>query len=363
MYFHKPVKELMRNQIDCDVLPCETIVNGVSVLNDKLHLNDETYVCLIVPYSEALPNDVLYRINDLAESGLPIFFIDGLPSRSSESGLNQEVLNRLAVNSRVEVVTLDKLADRLNSSGYYDIQVKENVPFLRYYHVKHSDSDVFMFFNEHPSKDIDTDVVLPVTGSVRFYDAYTNQVLQAECVKEGDGSLLRLHLPASETIVVIAGPALDEVEAGAKPMTTDKLITAIQGPWTVSTATSEQYPVFTPWRELETLSDLSRNELLPTFSGTVRYEADLNWSSAFGKQAVLDLGEAFETAEVYLNGVSAGIRLTAPYRFELSDVVREGSNKLAIEVTNTLVFETPDFFSRLGQLEPSGLLGPVRLYG
>ncbi|QOS79414.1 glycosyl transferase family 2 [Paenibacillus sp. JNUCC31] len=362
MYFHKPVKELLRNQIDCDILPCDTILNGVSVRDSKLHLQNETYHCLIVPYSEALPNDVLHRMNYLAEQGLPIFFIEGLPSRSSEGSPNSEILDRLAADVRVEVVPLDKLVDRMKASAYYDVQVKSSEPFLRCYHVKHLSMEVFMFFNEHPAKDINTEVILPVTGCVQFYDAYTNQVLKSECVKQGNSSLIRLNLAKSETIVVIAGSALDGIEAVAKP-TTDKLITAIEGPWNVYTATSQQYPTFTPWREMGTLSDLSRTGLLPTFSGTIRYETDLNWSSLSGKQAVMDIGEAFETVEVYLNGVSSGIRLTPPYRFDLSGLVREGRNKLAIEVTNTLVFETPDFFSRLGQLEPSGLLGPVRLYG
>ncbi|WP_337102583.1 glycosylhydrolase-like jelly roll fold domain-containing protein [Paenibacillus sp. YIM B09110] len=363
MYFHKPVKELMRKQIDCDVLPCDTIVNGVSVQDGKLLMQDESYDCLIIPYSEALPTNVLNRLHQLADLGLPIFFVEGLPSRSSEGDLNQEVLERLAANGKVKVVPLDKLAGRLQAAGYYDVFVKDNEPFLRCYHVNHLDSQVFMFFNEHPNKEIITEVVLPVTGDIRFYDAYTNQVLEAESVIEGDRSVLKLNLPASETIVVIAGLALDRIKAAAKRMIRGNLITAIEGPWTVTTATSEQYPSFIPWIKLDNLSDLSRPELLPAFSGTVRYETDLNWSLSSGKQAVLDLGEAFETAEVYLNGVSSGIRLTAPYRFDLSELLREGSNTLAIEVTNTLVFETPDFLSRLGQLDPSGLLGPVCLYG
>jgi hypothetical protein len=78
---------------------------------------------------------------------------------------------------------------------------------------------------------------------------------------------------------------------------------------------------------------------------------------------VLDLGEASETAEEFVNGMSAGVRIAAPYRFGVSALFRESVHSLALEVTNTLVLATPDFmFSRMGQLEPSGLLAPVRLY-
>jgi hypothetical protein len=361
MYFQKPVKELMRNQIDCDVLPCDTIVNGVSVRDGKLVMQDETFDCLIVPYSEVLPGDVLSRMNNLAGQGLPIFFINDLPRRTSEGNLNQDDLDLLATNERVEVVQLDELAGRLKKSGFYDVQVKGSEPYLRCYHMRHSDMDVFMFFNEHPNKEVDTEVYLSVTGSLQFYDAYANKLMESDSVKEGDGSLLKLKLPPSETIVLISGTEHGEMEAG-KQLSNGKLCLSIEGPWSVSTATSEQYPVFTPWREVEELTDLSRPGLLPSFSGTFRYETDLNWSSTLGDLTVIDLGEAFETAEIFLNGVSAGVRIAAPYRFDLSELIQEGNNSLAIEVTNTLVKETPDFFSRLGQLEPSGLLGPVQLY-
>ena len=29
----------------------------------------------------------------------------------------------------------------------------------------------------------------------------------------------------------------------------------------------------------------------------------------------IDLGEVYETAEVFINGLSAGVRIAAPYRF------------------------------------------------
>jgi hypothetical protein len=360
MTFQKPVKELMRNQIDCDVLPCDTIFNGVKVQGGKLMMLNETYDCFIIPYSEALPGEILSRIQVLAEQGLPIFFIDNLPCRSSEGNYKLEDLDRLAANERIEVVPLERLVERLKKSDYYDVQVRDSEPYLRYYHMKHSDMDVFMFFNEHPNREVDTEVQLPVTGGVLVYDAYTNKLRESGSVNEGNGSLINIRLAPSETIVLISGVDADW-EAG-RHVSPGKLSMSIEGPWSVSTATSEQYPIFTPWRELKVLTDISRIGLLPSFSGTFRYETEINGSLASANRAVLDLGDAFETAEVFLNGKSAGVRISAPYRFDLSELIREGNNSLAIEVTNTLVNETPDFFSRMGQLEPSGLLGPVRMF-
>ncbi|WP_337102127.1 glycosylhydrolase-like jelly roll fold domain-containing protein [Paenibacillus sp. YIM B09110] len=363
MLFQKPMKELMRNQIDCDVLPCDTIVDGTAIRNGKLIQQDESYDCLIVPYSEALPVNVLSRLLEMAEQELPIFFVDGLPVRSSE-GEAVEAIARLTASEQIETVPLESLANRLMQSRFYDIQVRDSQPYLRCYHTKHSDMDVFMFFNEHPYREIDTEVVLPATGMVLLYDAYDNKLRQSGSFTEENGSVLKLKLLPFETVVVITANEIAGIDAGIdvhEPTASNKSVMSIDGPWAVSTATSEQYPGFTPWREIDQLDDLSRSELLPSFSGTFKYERGLLWSPRPGKRLLIDIGEAFETAEVFVNGASAGVRISAPYQFDITELVNNGNNSLAIEVTNTLVKETPDYFSRLASLEPSGLLGPVRL--
>ena len=55
------------------------------------------------------------------------------------------------------------------------------------------------------------------------------------------------------------------------------------------------------------------------------------------------------------------VRVAPPYRFEVGPLLRAGTNTLTVEVTNTLVNAQPDFYSRYATVEPSGLLGPVRV--
>jgi hypothetical protein len=68
-----------------------------------------------------------------------------------------------------------------------------------------------------------------------------------------------------------------------------------------------------------------------------------------------------ETAEVWLNGKPLGVRLGRPYVFDVTDSLCPGENRLRVEVTNTLVHELKDDFSRFMPQEPSGLLGPLTL--
>lgn len=359
MYFHKPVKELMRNQIDCDILPCDAIIEDVEVRNAKLVSQDETFDCLIIPYSEALPTRVLKRFAYFAKQGLPIFFIDGLPQRSCEGVLIDDVIELLDTNENVEVILLDDLAEKMKNTGYYDIQVKDREHYLRHYHVKQQEMDVFMFFNEHPIHEIETEVELPVTGKVLLYDAYKNIVRDAHIRVEGAKSFISIKLAPFETIVVVSGSDLSGIESSPN-LNKLQIASTVEGPWSLSTAKSEQYPAFTAWEQLESLTDISRLGGLQSFSGTLRYETELKWTIE-EKRVVIDLGDVFETAEVFVNGESLGVRISAPYQFELSGILRNGENSLVIEVTNTLVKENPDMLSRIAQHEPSGLLGPVRI--
>jgi hypothetical protein len=98
----------------------------------------------------------------------------------------------------------------------------------------------------------------------------------------------------------------------------------------------------------------------PTFSGTYRYETTFEWQQS-AQKVTLDLGAVYETAEVWVNGQPAGVRICPPYRFPVGPLLRAGENVLVVEVTNTLVKQQQDFLSRFAQQEPSGLLGPVYL--
>ena len=77
----------------------------------------------------------------------------------------------------------------------------------------------------------------------------------------------------------------------------------------------------------------------------------------------LDLGEVGETAHVLLNGEEIGCCISWPYRLEVAGKVKNGENRLTVEVTNTLVYQQHDRLSVFQPVAASGLMGPVRLLG
>lgn len=70
------------------------------------------------------------------------------------------------------------------------------------------------------------------------------------------------------------------------------------------------------------------------FSGTARYETSFEGSPDVSGSSILDLGMVHEIAEVELNGKLLGKLWRPPYRIDISEHVRNGTNQLVVKVTN-----------------------------
>ncbi len=121
---------------------------------------------------------------------------------------------------------------------------------------------------------------------------------------------------------------------------------------------------FSPEPRVSGPGNVARPGLLPRFSGTLRYRTTIAVSPEDAAlPALLDLGEVYEIAEVTLNGRNLGARICPPYRFEVTGLLRAGTNEMQIDVTNTLAkaWGSQNPFDRSMPQEPSGLVGPVRV--
>jgi len=175
----------------------------------------------------------------------------------------------------------------------------------------------------------------------------------------------------------------------------------LSGPWTVrfprAEGTSKQvvFPQLISWAR-------SADSAIRYFSGTAVYEKQFTLSSKLlGKENALelDLGSVRVIAEVKVNGKNLGILWKAPFRIDLGNAVHAGTNTLEIQITNLwpnrligdahlpddvkgasygipeswpdwlqhpetrkskrTTFTTWKHWDEHGQLQPSGLLGPV----
>jgi hypothetical protein len=155
-------------------------------------------------------------------------------------------------------------------------------------------------------------------------------------------------------------------------------VSVLDGPWTVEFAASAGNPAFTC--TFDSLADWtqSADEAVRNYSGHAVYKNSFTLPAAGKKRISLDLGEVMVLATVRVNGKDAGGVWTFPYRLDITDLVREGSNELEITVFNNWrnrliaderlpenqrgTWTNIQPFGAGDSLQPSGLLGPVSLY-
>jgi len=108
--------------------------------------------------------------------------------------------------------------------------------------------------------------------------------------------------------------------------------------------------------------DWSKIQGLKAYSGGVWYRKKIIIEASDVKNRLeLDLGEVISTAEVLVNGKSAGIKLTPPWKFDISGLTTAGENRIEILVYNTLANHYTTIPTRYPGSLVSGLLGPVIL--
>jgi hypothetical protein len=162
----------------------------------------------------------------------------------------------------------------------------------------------------------------------------------------------------------------------------------LAGPWRVAFPAHMDVPAEI---ELPTLASWTEhaNAAIRYFSGTATYDHDVTLAAdrfGAGRRQFLELGRVEVIAEVSVNGHALGVSWLPPYRVDVTEFVHPGANRISVRVTNLwrnrLLGDRkyPDgypggprpkeFQSEVTSaaalklddpLQPSGLLGPVRL--
>jgi hypothetical protein len=110
------------------------------------------------------------------------------------------------------------------------------------------------------------------------------------------------------------------------------------------------------------LGDWSNVDGLKAYSGGAWYRQNVYFEAQDLKNKIeIDLGDLVSSAEIFVNGKSSGIRLSPPWKFDITQLTRPGNNQIEILIYNTLsnnYISIPTKYR--GELK-SGLIGPVVL--
>ena len=238
----------------------------------------------------------------------------------------------------------ESLIANLRAKGIGEVTFAPESKHLRVLHTR-GETDSYYLVNEAAEAYCGV-VTLPSAGYYYGYDAWANVTLPLSAAESAGGIKIPVVLEPRKSLFIIFGQPV-----------------ALSG-WTRSTCESLEYPRFTGVKSVVLPDNLAEEQ--PEFSGFVRYES--MFTAEAGASYILDISNAAEGVEVFVNGQSAGIQIVPRYRFDLSALVREGENALAIEVATTLERKCFPLLTGMKKMTTpppagqSGLCGEVTLY-
>ena len=125
--------------------------------------------------------------------------------------------------------------------------------------------------------------------------------------------------------------------------------------WKRSVCKAIDYPNFTDEKVITAFGDYGKEN--KHFSGFIAYKTKFE-RPAPGR-VVLEITDAGEDVEAFVNGASAGIQFLPPFCFDISDLLQDRQNTLRIEVATPLERERK---VNKKNWAPIGILGEVNLY-
>lgn len=347
MLSQKPARALAEAQIEYDCIPCDVFAERdhyKTILGNPLRVNTQNYRALVVPYAQFITADFAKAAAELHRMGLPVLFVDGLPAGVCDG--DDSLLEPLA---DCRVLGLEELVPEMKKLALPEAAFSPASTYLRAMHYR-GECELFFFVNE-AAEGYHGTVTIPYNGPCCWYDPWRNAVYPVQGTACGNGLRLEISLEPSQSLILL----LDEPDASllTGPVQCTGRTLPLEG-WRRSVCAGIDYPRFENEKPVSLPDHLAEEQ--PAFSGFVRYESAFELPGK-GKVA-LELTDAYEGVEVFVNGQSAGIQIVPPFRYDLTALAKPGRNTLTIEVATTLERHCYDLTRDDPRMKMRGLAAP-----
>lgn len=368
MLMQKPAKELIRNQIEFDIVTLDMLdepekFNGHADEN-SFTLNGITFTGLIVPYAEKIGSK-LWKFHEKYPQ-IPVVFVDEYPSALADAEEAYDIRRLCEADPALIRCPLDDLGEQMIRLGAGEIRLEHKFPDMAYYHYK-KDTDCYLFHNENMYEAYNGKIYLPLKNGAVLYDAMKDCCYKLYTEPEGELTGVKVEIPIYGMYMILdrkPDEDMPEVVYEQEEMAECDICMDLSKGWKYSLRKHISRELTEAEGELDELVPMSR--LYPEFSGHIRYEKDICLNEVPGR-AYLNFTYVFETAELYVNGKAAGMKLCPPYQFEISDLLLPGENHIQLEVATTMDRDqigrkSPMFTLDYQPIEATGMYGEVKLY-
>ncbi|MDD5728633.1 MAG: glycosyl hydrolase [Victivallales bacterium] len=338
---------LTRSGFDFDILPADVIYDEKSIVrNGRLLVNEEHYAALVLPMAELLPESLLARLDELAAQGLKVVFTDKLPTSCERK--DKDINGLLA---HFSAVPLDKLPSVLETVCGKRLQIAPWIPTLRFYGLEKTDgTDVYIFSNEG-RETIDTFVRPTREGASVIYDPWKNTAYRAEVNENG----MRLRIEAQQLLAVIFGTENDNLPDFVYNLPDLHVLPLKYDIFIRDAGNGNDFRLL---RANSEAVNLTVEEKMTRYCGEFRYDAGFECDAP--SATVLEIPDAGDCAELWLNQVYCGASLGPVCRFDIGGKLKKGKNILSI-----LTADNPSYADRFPKMQGAlyGTRLPVAKHG
>ncbi len=362
----------------------DRMIAELKARNGMIEAPGGVYRALVVPACQYMPEETMRHLADLAEAGIAVIVeqhlpedVPGLADLSTRRAQLAEHRGRL---ERARTVVEDIEKALIAAGAVREPLADFGLRFVR----RKVGQDTWYFVANHTSQPVDGWMALGVSGQgATQFDPMTGQSGGLAC-RRRDGTLevyLQLE-PGCSTFIRVGretrpGPMWRYFRPRGEPV-------ALTGTWSVEFI--EGGPTLPASYRTDKLASWTEapDTAAQAFAGTARYSLEFTAPAETAEPWLLDLGDVRESARVRLNGRDVGTLIALPFRIPLGNALQPGRNRLEVEVTNLAANRIRDmdlrkvdwkimkdinivnvnyqkFDASQWPIEPSGLLGPVRL--
>ena len=341
-----------------DAMDEEFIIKHVDADEEGIVLdNGRRYKLLVLTDKDAMSLDLMKKIALLVEKGACIMGIRPIKSPSlSGYPENDKVISDLSakmwgdcdgVNTKKHqygkgfvycgMTIADVLKDINVNKDVEVLQGKENIVWT---HRRSEDADIYFIANQS-KKPINTVINFRVNGKIpELWDAEKGTISESNNWKMNDNNTeVSINLESLQSYFVVFRQNATYFKNNIINSKTKFIKSEIVGPWNVTFNSSVDDQGFEI--EMDTLHDGSQSSerKIKYFSGTATYSKCINLTQKEikkSKTVYLDLDKVGGIASLKVNGQDVGIMWKHPYKVNITQYVKSGSNLLEIEVSNTL---------------------------
>ena len=381
---------------DYDYINADVLINRMSVASDgRLTLPDGmSYSVLVLPNTNRMTLPVLKKINELVKAGATVVGpkpagtpgYSGYPDSEKDLGIiASDVWGDLDGVSRTKhvygkgkVFWGTPVKKVLEMNGIQpDIEYGRTLDSkIDWIHRRTEDADIYFIVNSTDSP-LKTEIRFRVAGKeAEMWDPATGNMQIAGYSLSGSRTIVPVNLTERQsTFIVFTNKTNIPVRTVGHAYPVSAVL--MNGSWEISFPPGMGAPLSIVLDTLESWT-LNADEGIKYFSGTAAYSKSFEVSRSFldkGIKFILDLGKVGDIAEVTVNGAPAGLLWKAPYQTDITGLIRKGTNRIEVKVTNEwtnrLVGDmksipvkkilNSSLIVRGTRLNESGLIGPVKI--